>query len=150
LKDLRAEARAAQRPARFPLFGLDKDEEALEAARRNVNAARLSDEIRLQPGDATQPIEVPLDRPGLIVTNPPYGDRLKAGGQKGMKSFYFKLGENLRRLAGWRTVVLSGNPAFESAFHARPRSRRPLWNGPIECELLSYGSAEALPAPASE
>ncbi|HSP77283.1 MAG TPA: RNA methyltransferase, partial [Myxococcaceae bacterium] len=67
-----------------------------------------------------------------------YGDRLGSGGQKGMKSFYFKLGESLRATPGWRLYVLSGNPAFESAFHARPRQKRELWNGPIPCTLLGY------------
>jgi putative N6-adenine-specific DNA methylase len=70
-----------------------------------------------------------------------------------MKSFYFKLGESLRAQSGWRLFVLSGNPAFESAFHSRPRSRRDLWNGPIACTLLGYspvpvrGGAEASEAP---
>jgi putative N6-adenine-specific DNA methylase len=58
-----------------------------------------------------------------------------------MKTFYFQLGESFRRLDGWRMVILSGNPAFESAFHRRPTARRALWNGPIECQLLSYGPA---------
>jgi putative N6-adenine-specific DNA methylase len=35
-------------------------------------------------------------------------------------------------------AVLSGNPAFEAAFHHRPLRRRPLWNGAIECTLLEY------------
>lgn len=138
LKDLRADARRNERKAPFPIFGMDKDEDALMAARRNVTAAKLSEEIRLEAGDATALQAPPTDVPGLVVTNPPYGDRLKAGGQKGMKAFYFKLGESLRRLEGWRTAVLCGNPAFESAFHARPRGRRKLWNGPIECDLLFY------------
>jgi putative N6-adenine-specific DNA methylase len=55
-----------------------------------------------------------------------------------MKAFYFKLGENLARLRGWRCFILSGNPAFESAFHHRPRSVHTLWNGPIECRLYEY------------
>jgi putative N6-adenine-specific DNA methylase len=54
-----------------------------------------------------------------------------------MKSFYYKLGESLR-VPGWRVWVLSGNPAFESAFHSRPSMRRDMWNGPIACTLLGY------------
>ena len=55
-----------------------------------------------------------------------------------MKTFYFQLGERLGGLAGFRMAILSGNPAFEAAFHHRPLRRRPLWNGPIECTLLEY------------
>lgn len=148
LADLRAQARQQERPAPFPLLGFDKSDEALEAARRNVRAAGLEGVVRLAEGDATQPLPLP-ERGGLLLTNPPYGDRLGSGGQKGMKSFYFKLGESLWQ-PGWRLYVLAGNPAFESAFHHRPTSRRALWNGPIDCTLLGYappGSHAPLGAP---
>jgi putative N6-adenine-specific DNA methylase len=55
-----------------------------------------------------------------------------------MKTFYFQLGERLGGLANFRMAILSGNPAFEAAFHHRPLRRHPLWNGPIECTLLEY------------
>jgi putative N6-adenine-specific DNA methylase len=144
LADLRADARRNERKVTVPLLGCDKDPEALEAAQRNVQAARLGEEIRLAEGDATKPLPVP-EGGGLLITNPPYGERIGTGGQKGMKSFYFKLGENLRRLNGWRVVVLSGNPAFESAFAARPLGKRDLWNGPIPCTLLTYQMGRKYP-----
>jgi 23S rRNA (guanine2445-N2)-methyltransferase / 23S rRNA (guanine2069-N7)-methyltransferase len=137
LEDMRADARRNERKVPVPLRGFDKDPEALEAARRNVKAARLSEEIQIEEGDATKPFPVP-EGGGLVITNPPYGERIGSGGQKGMKAFYFKLGENLRALDGWRVFVLAGNPAFESAFHARPSLRRDVWNGPIPCTLLGY------------
>ena len=138
LKKLKDEARANERAAPFPLFGFDRDDEALEAARRNVQAARLTREIRVEKGDATGVLDFPLEPAGLLATNPPYGDRLTAGGQKGMKSFYYRLGETLGSLPGWRLAVLSGNEAFEAAFHRKPSGNRKLWNGPIDCELLFY------------
>lgn len=138
LEDLKQQARAQERKIEVPLVARDRDEEALEAVRRNVQAARLSQEIRVEAHDALVPAPPPAES-GLMVFNPPYGDRLEGGhGQKGMKSFYFKLGESLGQIPGWRTSVLSGNAAFESAFHRRPSKRRTLWNGPIECTLLTY------------
>jgi putative N6-adenine-specific DNA methylase len=136
LADLRADARRNERKIEVPILGFDKDPEALEAARRNVKAAKLAEEILIEEGDAMKLPPLPASG-GLLLTNPPYGDRLGSGGQKGMKSFYFKLGDSLRP-PGWRIFVLSGNPAFESAFHARPSTRRDLWNGPIACTLLGY------------
>jgi putative N6-adenine-specific DNA methylase len=151
LEDLRADARRNERKVLVPLRGFDKDPEALEAASRNVKAARLAEEIQLAEGDATKPLPLP-EGGGLLITNPPYGERIGTGGQKGMKAFYFKLGDNLRAAEGWRVFVLSGNPAFESAFHARPLSRRDVWNGPIPCTLLSYrfGPREPRPTHRSE
>jgi putative N6-adenine-specific DNA methylase len=139
LQELRDEARAGERRPPFPIVGSDRDPEALDAARRNAAAAKVAGAVQLVERDAiaaAQPSPVP--GPGLLVTNPPYGDRLGSGGQKGMKTFFFQLGEALGSLEGWRKVILSGNPAFESAFHARPARSRALWNGPIRCQLLEY------------
>lgn len=142
LADLRADARRNERPVGVRLLGCDKDPEALDAARRNVLAARLGDEVELEEADALGPLGLP-EEGGLLVSNPPYGDRLGgAGGQKGMKSFYYRLSESLRSQAHrWRVYMLCGNPGFESAFHQRPSSRRQLWNGPIACSYLGYRAA---------
>ncbi|MHB8875337.1 MAG: THUMP domain-containing class I SAM-dependent RNA methyltransferase [Myxococcaceae bacterium] len=145
LADLKSDAKKQKRPPPFPIAGLDRDEEAVAASRKNCETAGLTAAMSIELGDAlTAP---PPEPPGLLVTNPPYGDRLEGGvGQKGMKTFYFKLGEAFSRYHGWRLAVLSGNPAFESAFHARPSSRRALWNGPIECELLCYPARASAPS----
>src|SRR5215468_6419659 len=138
LDRLRADARANERRAPFPIRGFDRNPEAVEAARANVRSARLEREVTVTEADATRPLPLGDLRGGLLVTNPPYGDRLGQGGQKGMKTFYFHLGERLGALPGMRLAVLAGNPAFEAAFHHRPLRRRPLWNGPIACMLLEY------------
>ena len=138
LERIRAEARGGERKAPFPIRGFDRSDEAVEAAWANVRAARLEREVSIAEADATRPLPLEGLDHGLLVTNPPYGDRLGQGGQKGMKTFYFHLGERLGALRGFRMAVLSGNPGFEAAFHHRPLRRRPLWNGPIECALLEY------------
>jgi putative N6-adenine-specific DNA methylase len=143
LDRLRSEARAGERRAPFPILGFDRDPEAVQAARANVRAARLEREVSVAEADATRPLPLQGIDHGLLVTNPPYGDRLTAGGQKGMKTFYFHLGERLGTLPGFRLAVLSGNPAFETAFHRRPLRRRPLWNGPLEVTLLEYSPRTA-------
>jgi len=143
LADLRREASAGERPAPCPISGFDRQEEAAAAATKNVAAAGLDGEVRIAQGDATKPLPIAPLPPGLVVSNPPYGDRLKAGGQQGMKTFYFQLGESLRQFEGWRLVMLAGNAAFESAFHRRPTGKRELWNGPIACQLLSYAPTHA-------
>jgi len=140
LEELKAQARAQERTPPFPIVGRDREEEAIDAAKKNIKAARLGHAVTLELKDATEVLDVPAPT-GLIVTNPPYGDRLRGGGQKGMKSFYFKLGERFAEASTWRQVILSGNPAFESAFHRRPNAKRSMWNGPIECELLEYAAS---------
>ncbi len=139
LTELREEARSAERTPAHPIIGSDKSEDSIAAAKLNISAAKLGRAVILSVADATLPAEPGrIPETGLLVSNPPYGERLKGGGNKGMKSFYFKLGEGLAAASSWRRFILAGHPAFESAFHARPASRRPLWNGPIECTLLEY------------
>ena len=137
LDDIRKEARAQERTPLFPLYARDRDPDAVAALRRNLSSARLKGAVQVEEADALH-AEPPPGAPGLLISNPPYGERLSLGGQKGMKSFFFALSEALERWRGWRLALLAGNPAFESAFHRRPAARAPLWNGPIECALLQY------------
>lgn len=137
LEDIRKEARAAQRTPPFPLIARDRDPDALAAARKNLARAGLKSVVIVEEADVLR-AEPPQGPVGLLVSNPPYGERLTGGGQKGMKSFFFALSEALERWPHWRLALLAGNPAFESAFHRRPSSRVDLWNGPIECRLLQY------------
>lgn len=133
LRDLREEARAGERREAPPILARDRDPEAVAATRENV--ARLGLPVRVEEGDARE--LTPLEPNGWVVANPPYGERL-APGRKNLKTFFWQLGQAWRRLPGHHLAVLAGGPEFESAFGLRPVSRRKLWNGPIECELLNY------------
>ena len=117
-----------------PILASDRDPEAVEATRANARAAGVP--VRVFQADARS-IE-PLSPPGQIAMNPPYGERLEAGGRKQLKSFFHALGNAVGRLAGHRVAVLAGSPDFESAFGLRPRERRELWNGPIRSRLYLY------------
>ena len=118
-----------------PIFASDRDPEAVDATRANARAARVP--IHVSVEDARE--IGPLDPPGQLLLNVPYGERLEAGGRKPLKTFYHQLGASLRRLRGHRAAVLSGNEDFESAFGVRPRGpRRTLWNGPLRCTLYRY------------
>ena len=137
LGELKLEAEDQLRSPPEIIVGRDRDEEAVLAAQHNVRRDGLERFVRVELADVMT--AAPLEgKTGLIVSNPPYGDRLTAGGQKGMKTFYYQLGEALAEWKGWRASMLCGNSAFESAFHKRPTARRGMWNGPIECQQLSY------------
>ena len=137
LADLRADAERGERKPPCPILGFDKEEPAVQAARTNAKKARVGRDVRIDCADATALPRIDA-APGLLVSNPPYGGRMKSEGQQAMKSFYHRLGESFRRLDGWHLALLAGNPSFESAFHMRPSRRLQLWNGPIHCVLLQY------------
>jgi 23S rRNA (guanine2445-N2)-methyltransferase / 23S rRNA (guanine2069-N7)-methyltransferase len=143
---LRAEAEDRRRAGsgrRLLIAGCDAAPSAIEAARANLRRAGLGDRVRLRVlplADLTPHTE----RPGVIVTNPPYGERLGEAGELG--PLYETLGDvTRRRFPGWRLHVLTGNRALAKCIGLRPEARHPLWNGPIECRLLSYGIAADAP-----
>jgi 23S rRNA (guanine2445-N2)-methyltransferase / 23S rRNA (guanine2069-N7)-methyltransferase len=77
------------------------------------------------------------DGPGLICTNPPYGERL--GAEPELESLYRLLGSKLReQFVGWQAAILTGNPALGRTLGIHARRTHTLWNGPIECRLLRF------------
>jgi 23S rRNA (guanine2445-N2)-methyltransferase / 23S rRNA (guanine2069-N7)-methyltransferase len=118
-----------------PIFASDRDADAVEATRANARAAKVS--LQISQADARE--VPPLDPPGQLLLNVPYGDRLEAGGRKQLKTFYHQLGAAFRELRGHHAAVLSGSEDFESACGIRPRGpRRVMWNGPLRCTLYTY------------
>jgi putative N6-adenine-specific DNA methylase len=117
-----------------PLLASDRDAEAVEATQANVRAAGV--DVRVFQADARE--IAPLEPPGQLLLNLPYGERLEAGGRKQLKTFYHQLGASLRRLRGHRATILSGSEDFESAFGVRPKTRHVVWNGPLKCGLYRY------------
>jgi len=75
----------------------------------------------------------PLNPPGWVVTNPPYGERLEAD-----RALYDDLARALRRMHGHTVAILAGTPAIARAMRTEPARWWILYNGPIECRLLVY------------
>lgn len=112
------------------LFGVDRDPAAVDACRRNLAAAGLDDAATVAQGDAFE-FEPPAP-PGLLVVNPPYGERLDAGAGD-----WPRLGDLLKsRYRGWKAVVLAGGAGFGKHLGLKPARRIPFWNGPIEGRIL--------------
>jgi putative N6-adenine-specific DNA methylase len=135
--EMQEQARARAERGLPAIAASDKDPAAVEATRRNVQAAGLEQHISVTQADARQLL--PLGEAGQLLLNVPYGERLQAGGHKGLKSFYHSLGQALRKLSGHRASVLVGSDEFESAFGVRAEaSPAELWNGPLRCRLYRY------------
>jgi putative N6-adenine-specific DNA methylase len=81
-----------------------------------------------------------LQLPGkgaIIVTNPPYGERL--GNPTELAGLYRELGNALKQRASGATAwLLVGNPELAKCIGLRASRRVILWNGPIECRLLRF------------
>ncbi|MGE5248109.1 MAG: THUMP domain-containing class I SAM-dependent RNA methyltransferase [Verrucomicrobiota bacterium] len=133
---LLAEAReAARRPAHVRIEGSDRSVLAVAAASRNAENAKVSERVRF----TVLPVRSfsAGDGPGVILCNPPYGERLPGGPQA--ETFYRELGEALKkRCRGWTAYLLSGNAAVTRHLGLKASRKFPVMNGPIDCRLLKY------------
>ena len=134
-QELRTRADEALKKGVPDFFASDRDAAAVQAAQANARAAGVASMLHVSQADAR---DLQLTGPAQIVSNPPYGERLDAGGRKQLKSFFHALGASVRRSTLTRAAVLAGSDDFESAFGLRPRSRHELWNGPLPCRLYLY------------
>jgi 23S rRNA G2445 N2-methylase RlmL len=120
------------------LLGNDRSAEALRAARANLERAGLLERARLVRGLAAD-CRPPAARdgaatPGLVVVNPPYGERAAADA-----GHWRELGDLLKQqFRGWRAVVLAGGEGLGKHIGLRPRRRLPVRNGPLDARILIF------------
>jgi len=148
--------RSPHRPA-GPLFpgsaplviGCDVDLDVLAAARDNGRAAGVAEFVTWQRADVTglSPeliAEIARERghaksgAGLLLTNPPYGERLD---QADLEALYTALAATCRRFRGWRAGFLVGNPLFEQVFRrafGQPQIKKPLANANLRAYFYGY------------
>jgi 23S rRNA G2445 N2-methylase RlmL len=113
------------------LWGNDLSAEALDAARANFEQANLLDRSTLTRGDATA--FQPPTGPGLVVINPPHGERLGTDAGR-----WHALGDLLKqRYKGWKAAVLTGEDRGKQ-IGLRPSRRIPVMNGPLEGRILIF------------
>jgi 23S rRNA G2445 N2-methylase RlmL len=127
------------------IIGTELDARLAAAARRNAVAAGVAPRLDVQAGDfrglgSANIRELAAARgrsaeAGVILSNPPYGERLA---DDDLARLYRDLGAWCRGLRGWRAGFLVANPAFEAAFGGRPRVKKPLANGPVRGYFLLY------------
>ena len=132
---------SARRPAL--LVGFDTAVPTVHTATQNAARGGVSDAMRLERrplGEASPP----EGEAGLVLTNPPYGQRL--GEEDELGPLYAELGDVLRRrFLGWTAWIFTGSKALANRVGLKPARRIPLWNGPIECRLLCFPIAAAAP-----
>jgi len=112
----------------------------------------------------------PTDAPGILLLNPPYGERIEAAGVAGRgrggreraqmegadasgTDFFVQLAAHWKKhYAGWTAWVLTPDLKLPSRMRLKESRRMPMWNGPIECRLFRFdmvaGSARAREAAA--
>ena len=110
------------------------DPRAVAMARDNARRAGVDDCITFAVADARE-FDRTTDR-GVIVTNPPYGERLME--KREAEALYTAFGAAYAKTEHWRLYLLSSHTEFERAFGRPADKKRKLYNGTLRCDLFQY------------
>ena len=146
-------------PGQAPLvFGSDVSHRMVDFAQRNAQRAGVADVIEFRGGDALQRLP-PSDVPGVMLINPPYGERIavagvagvsgtEQGGRSGAREaaqtedggeFFSQLATHWKKnYSGWTAWVLTPDLKLPSKMRLKESRRVPMWNGPLECRLFKF------------
>ena len=133
-----AQARAQAGLAKPPLWirGYEADPRLITPARNNIERAGLADWVKIYQGElATFEPRPDQGQHGLLVCNPPYGERL--GDEASLLYLYQHLGERLRQSClGWQAAIFTGAPELGKRMGLRSHKQYALFNGALPCKLL--------------
>jgi 23S rRNA (guanine2445-N2)-methyltransferase / 23S rRNA (guanine2069-N7)-methyltransferase len=133
-----AEQRAEKGIASLPMIiGYDQDPAAIKIAFENIDRAGFRGKIHVEKRELANFVPKPTAPIGLVVTNPPYGERL--GEIEEVKPLYTLLGERLKQyFVGWHAAVFTGNPELGKVMGLRAKKYYALFNGAIPCRLFLF------------
>jgi putative N6-adenine-specific DNA methylase len=150
--------------AEVRIFGSDVAHRMVDFAKHNARRAGVGDFVHLRGGDALQRLP-PCDEPGVLLMNPPYGERiavagvaaaararagregfaasgamrLPEGGEDRGDEFFLRLAAHWKaHYDGWTAWLLTPDAGLPGRLRLKESRRVPLWNGPIECRLLRF------------
>ena len=175
---IKKEAESAEQQSPVAIFGSDVAHRMVDFAERNAERAGVAGVVQLRGGDALQRMP-PCEQPGVMLLNPPYGERIAAAGSAGQNAaerartgtvgrelaqtedgagsseFFSQLAAHWKKnYAGWQAWMLTPDLKLPSKMRLKESRRVPMWNGPIECRLFCFdmvrGTARGPRASASD
>ena len=167
MKQEARDAEVVREPGQKPIiFGSDVAHRMVDFAQRNAQRAGVADVIEFRGGDALQRMP-PIEGGGVMLLNPPYGERIDVGGvakggqrdadyedeeeQQGRfgarelahtedgGEFFSQLATHWKKnYSGWTAWVLTPDLKLPGIMRLKESRRVPMWNGPIECRLFRF------------
>lgn len=149
----RAGAAATSAAADLAIAGSDISTDMLAMASANWQRAGLPGELRAKQVDARH-VQPPFAEPGLLLLNPPYGERIAVRGQRrpafdeapvdsaeedAANQFASAFATTLKQhFAGWEAWIFTGDLSLPRRLRLKESRRVPLYNGNIECRLFRF------------
>ena len=126
---------SAERTFDFKIYGADISPKAVEIARANIKSAGVAKYIELErkPLSAWETSPRPA---GVLVTNPPYGERISVADMDGL---YQTIGSKLKHVfTGYHAWIIGYRDDYFARIGLAPSEKIPLYNGSLECSLREY------------
>ena len=132
--EAKEEAKSREFSGKYRIVGSDNDPSCVSLAFANARKAGVSDCVDFKDGDATK-LPLPAES-GLIVCNPPYGERMME--QQSAQRLYSALGRHFKFANEWKKFVITSEPEFEHYFGKRADKKRKFYNGKIKCDYYMF------------
>lgn len=122
-------------------IGSDSHRKSLELAKEVIRNAEFAELIELKEQDIRRPKLEAFSEPGLLLSNPPYAERL--GEEDEVMQLYRDFGDYIKsHCIGWQAAIITNEPAFAKAMGMRSHKQYKFKNGAIDCQLYLFDVKE--------
>jgi putative N6-adenine-specific DNA methylase len=143
-QDMKAAIKPNPLPAEPTIFGSDISGDMVAMARHNLRSAGILFDVPLKQIEAQQ-VQAPTAQPGILLTNPPYGERIGVRGDSSLaqdelaNSFYADFSSTLKqRFAGWTVFLFTADLGVPKLLRLKEARKTPFFNGALECRLFRF------------
>ncbi len=132
---LRERALGERRTPAGPVHAADIDKRAVQVSQANRQRAGLAEDAILFTRAAFADFSPPAG-PGVLVMNPPYGERMQP---EDTFALYKSIGDGLKqKYTGYTAFILSSNLDALKKIGLKPSRKMTVHNGPLECSFRRY------------
>lgn len=143
-QDIKNSIRANPLPTEPTIFGSDISGDMVIMTRNNLNKAGIKFEVPLKQIEA-QEIKAPTETPGILLTNPPYGERIGVRGDQSFepddlaREFFAAFSSTLKqRFSGWSVFLFTADLGLPKLLRLKESRKTPFFNGALECRLFRF------------
>jgi len=116
------------------ITGYDINQKMIDIAQKNAEEVGLGDSIQFKQ-QAVKDFKTDKEN-GVIVTNPPYGERL--GDQTAVHRLYTEMGHAFAPLVTWSKYILTSDLSFENFYGKKATKKRKLYNGSLRTDYFQF------------
>lgn len=143
-QDMKAAIKPLPLPTEPTIFGSDISGDMVAMTRHNLRVAGILFDVPLKQIEAQQ-VQAPTEQPGILLTNPPYGERIGVRGDTTIPAddmaagFYSALGTTLKqRFVGWTVFLFTADLSLPKLLRLKEARKTPFFNGALECRLFRF------------